>query len=155
MTHLLFSYTLMCLQSVTGFFKWQLSWKTADIITLAHFCEYFLKCDLLWECELILKDKDNVFLVFIWGHNRNRFKWFNSQSKSISYTSSHSKCCKFAFATHSCSGSHTTFLNHLQTCQAGPADEGTSQVSSVKTQRAASARCTIRNQSNLMLLFVL
>ncbi len=63
--HLLFLGTLMCLQSVIGFFKWQLSWKTADIITLAHLCEYFLKYDLLWECELILKDKDNVFHVFI------------------------------------------------------------------------------------------
>jgi len=61
----------------------------------------------------------------------------------------------FIFATHSCSGSHTTHLNHLQTCQAGPAGKGISQVLCVETGTAASSRCTIHKRSHLMLLFVL
>lgn len=155
MTHLLFLGTVVWLQSVTGFFKWQLNWKTADVMTLAHLCENFLKCDLIWECELILKDKDNIFLLFIWGENRNRFTSFKSQSRNISHISSWIERCMFIFATYSCPGSHTTHLNHLQTCQAGPAGEGISQVLCVETGPAASARCTIHKRSHLMLLFVL
>lgn len=66
-----------------------------------------------------------------------------------------STAVKCVFATHSCSGSHTTLWNHLQTCQAGPADEDASLETSAETGLAASAQCTIHNTSNLMLLYVL
>lgn len=67
MTHLLFWGMVVCLQPAVGFFKWQLYWKTADVIAFANLCEDFLKDELLWECELLLKQKDYVFLVLIWG----------------------------------------------------------------------------------------
>lgn len=80
LTHL-FLGRVLCLQFVIGFFKCQLNKKATDVITRADLCKYVLKCNLLCERELVLKDEDNTILLFIWGDNRNHFTLSRSQIK--------------------------------------------------------------------------